>query len=854
MQDQSVNSGLPGMDQVLDGIRWGDNVVWQCTNLKEFEKVAAPFMEQAISEHKKIIYIRFAKHKPILEPKEGIQIHVLDLTAGFEAFTLKIYRIIQASGQAMYIFDCLSELQEVWLSDLMMSDFFKIICPYLAKLKTVAYFPIIRGRHSYKSIERIKETTQLFINLYHNEGDFYLHPVKVWERQGDNMFLPHFFVEETGEFTPVRDEVLIQKLYAGVKAETILEGRNLDVWDRYFAKLKRKSEENKLEISDCKSICNRMMTRDVSLEKMILEHFTPQNYFSIYDRVIGSGLIGGKACGMLLGRELLHQYMPQWSHRIEEHDSYFVGADVFYTYMVVNDLWQFRLQHRTEKDKFENADAFKRGLRQGKFPEYIREQFRKMLDYFDQSPIAVRSSSFLEDGFGNAFSGKYETVFCLNRGNLEERLEAFEEAVRTVYASTMDPSAMEYRRKRKLLDQDEQMALLVQKVSGSEYDGFFMPVAAGVGFSYNPYKWMENMDPKAGMLRLVMGMGTRAVDRTPGDYPRLVGLDRAQANLWSTTADRHKYSQRSVDVLDLQTNHLMSRPLSTIIERMPAWQQKMVLSHDSDAEFILRQRGDYRNVYFADCQGLVDNEEFLQMMKTMLAMLEEKYGRPVDIEFAVNSSAKGEFKVNLLQCRPLQKSISEDVKITDYKPSEVLFDICRTSMRRSKEEKLDLIVLVDPQNYYDFPYARKCEVAQIIGEINRRFEDKKMMLLVPGRIGTSSPELGVPVIYADISGFSAVCEVAYSAAGYRPELSYGSHMFQDLVEADVYYGAINENSKTKLYQPQVLYKCRECFKSLWTDKEEFADIIKIYDVSEWDARLTLLMEKGEAVCRIRPKA
>lgn len=159
-------------------------------------------------------------------------------------------------------------------------------------------------------------------------------------------------------------------------------------------------------------------------------------------------------------------------------------------------------------------------------------QFRRMLDYFGQSPIIVRSSSLLEDGFGNAFAGKYESVFCVNVGEMEERLEKFEEAVKTVYASTMDPSALEYRRNFEICwNVMSRWHFLYSVCPALDMSLSICRPAAGVGYSYNAYKWMENMDPKAGMLRLVLGLGTRAVDRTSGDYPKIISLDRPQAQI-----------------------------------------------------------------------------------------------------------------------------------------------------------------------------------------------------------------------------------------------------------------------------------------------------------------------------------
>ena len=606
-----------------------------------------------------------------------------------------------------------------------------------------------------------------------------------------------------------------------------------------------------------KCICNRLMTTESHMEQLILKHFTEEDFRSVWMRKIGGGVIGGKACGLLVARKLIELSMPEYAEHVEPHNSFFIGTDVFYRYLVYNRCAELKARHRLEKEHFKETEELTKRLRGGSLPEDIREELSDMLDHYGTTPIIVRSSSIMEDGYGNAFSGKYESIFCMNQGTKEERMEELEEAIRRVYASTMNEQAIEYRRKRHLLDVDEQMALLIQQVAGQQYGDLYMPVAAGMGCSYNPYKWMEHLNPEAGMLRMVMGLGTRAVERTPGDYPRLIGLDRAQANLRTTLAERHKFSQRKVDVLDFCTKSLCTKSLEKILDLLPKWQKKMVLSRDTDAEDMLAERHIYRTIYFADCQGMVDNLEFIRMMRTLMKMLEKEYERPVDVEFAVTSPEEGIWRLNLLQCRPLQTAKSEQVHIPDGVDHEFLFDVRRTSMRRSKEEPIDYIVWVDPQKYYEYEYAKKPDVARLISRINQHFEDtdKKLMLLVPGRIGTSSPELGVPVVYAEISQFSAICEVAYGKAGYHPDLSYGSHMFQDMVEADVYYGAINDNSKTRLYRPELLTRYPEVLKDILPgESQELADIVKVHDVSRSGATLTLDAQEGRAVCRIRGTA
>ncbi|MBT9778167.1 pyruvate kinase [Clostridium sp. MCC353] len=602
-----------------------------------------------------------------------------------------------------------------------------------------------------------------------------------------------------------------------------------------------------------KCICNQIMTTEIHMEQLILKHFTDEDFRKVWKYKIGGGVIGGKACGLLMARKLIELNLPEYAGYLEPHNSYFVGTDVFYRYLVLNRCSELKAKHRLLKEHFQETEELTNRLRNGVLPDDIREKLGEMLDRLSASPIIVRSSSIMEDGYGNAFSGKYESIFCMNQGSREERLEELEDAIRRVYASVMNEQAIEYRRKRRLLDVDEQMALLIQPVAGQVYDHFYFPVASGMGCSYNPYKWMEYLNPEAGMLRMVSGLGTRAVERTPGDYPRLICLDRAQASLRTTMAERHKFSQRQVDVLDLESKKLCTKPLEQIISLLPAWQKKMILSHDTEAEELLAERRVYRNVLFADCQGLVNNLDFVHMMRDLMKMLETAYERPVDIEFAVTSPAEGVWKLNLLQCRPLQAVQSGQVHIPEGVDGEFLFDIRRTSMRRSKEERIDYIVWVDPQHYYEYPYSKKPDVARLIGRINQHFEDTdyKLMLLVPGRIGTSSPELGVPVTYSEISQFNSLCEVAYDKAGYHPDLSYGSHMFQDMVEADVYYGAINDNSKTRLYQPQLLKQYPEVLGELCPAQPELAEIIKVYDVSGQNASLILDSKEGRAVCRIK---
>ncbi|MGN0483277.1 MAG: PEP/pyruvate-binding domain-containing protein [Lachnospiraceae bacterium] len=836
---EKIASGIPQMDEALDGIRLGDNVVWQVEDLKEFSLFVEPFVKQAVKDKRKLFYIRFASHEPLVKAQEGVEIISVELSHRFENFAVEIHNIIAQKGKdAFYVFDCLSELQTAWAADLMMGNFFRVTCPFLFQLDTVAFFPLLRGRHSCKAIARIRDTTQLFLDVYSDEKHVFVRPLKVWNRYSETMFLAHLYQPEKEEFRPLTGGVEVSHFYQLMNRQQRLEEEeNTDNWDRFFLDAMRKYRRGEDVTEECSRMCNIMMTRDERMRVMIKQYFSPEDYFQIKSRMVGTGMIGGKACGMLLARKLVEAKRPDLYDKMEPHDSFYIGSDVFYSYIVENGFWDMRIRQRTEEEYFSLAKPFADCLRHGRFSGTLQEQFRRLLDYYGSDPFIVRSSSILEDGFGNAFAGKYESVFCANTGTMEERLAAFEDAIRTVYASTMSLSALDYRLRRGMEKRDEQMALLVQRVSGSHYDDFFMPCAAGVGYSYSPYRFQENIDPSKGMLRLVMGLGTGAVDRTLGSYPRLVSLDRPEATAMTSSAEKHQYSQRKVDVIHLKKKQVEHWDSDAFLNRIPTFLQKLLYEHDTDAEQMYRERGQRRDIRFVSCKGLVENQNFMEMMRDILALIQEVYQYPVDIEYTINISEEGEYILNLLQCRPLQIAKDKDM-ITmpqEVKKEEIFLECRHASMGLSCAMQLDVVVYVDPIAYYHLPYQEKFHVAQVLREINWAFrgKGKHLLLLVPGRICTSSAELGVPTTFADISEFSAICEIAEHRAGYQPELSYGSHIFQDLVEADILYTAVFENEKTQIFAPEKLDVLENCVLDYSSNAKDFTEVVRVYPVEDW---------------------
>ena len=582
-----VSTGINGLDEILNYLQMGDNVVLQVDDIEDYKKFVNPYVKTALAQNRRLVYMRFANHPPILEPNKKIKVYKLNANKGFESFSTQVHNIVRDEGlDVFYVFDCLSDLLMAWATDLMIGNFFVITCPYLFELNTVAYFAILRSRHSFKTIARIRETTQVLLDVYNNKGKICIHPLKAWKRYTPTMFLPH--IMEGDKFVPILNSADAASIlsYLTDKNATSSE-RNLDYWDRIFLKANNLLEDpgavqEKQEMVE--TLSRVMIGREKRMLSLVKEYFTLEDLVEIKKRLIGTGFIGGKSVGMLLARNILRKDPTfDWDAELELHDSFYIGSDIFYSYMVQNGWWKLLMEQKTDEGYFKVAKELKEKMLHGVFPDEVKEQFLFMLEYFGQSPIIVRSSSLLEDAFGNAFAGKYESYFCPNQGTPETRYKNFEDAVKKIFASAMNEDALTYRLQRGMAQQDEQMALLVQRVSGSHRNMYFFPDLAGVGLSYNTFVWQKGMDPKAGMLRIVFGLGTRAVNRVENDYPRIVALDAPLIKPYSKQEDIRRFSQNEVDLLNLKENYFQSLPASDLLDESIESHLDMIATRDMAA-------------------------------------------------------------------------------------------------------------------------------------------------------------------------------------------------------------------------------------------------------------------------------
>ncbi|MBI5382404.1 MAG: pyruvate, phosphate dikinase [Opitutae bacterium] len=829
-------TGLAGLDRVLHGVRAGDNIVWEIEDIAEYRELVAPYAQAAQDAGRHLVYFRFANH-PALLP-DSIQAEICEVypSRGFENFVRDVHAVIERAGcGANYIFDCLSHLAEVWGSDQSLGNFFMLTCPRLRDLETVTYFGIYRDRHSIYALEPILHTTQFYLAAFHLHERLYVRPIKMRYRARGAFHTTH--MRQGDAFLPVKESAVLAQILTHTQWPRLQSDRRVGFWRKLFDEAHTVARDHRA------GLCPRERYDDLlrrvrwalrvhrsGLAPLVERFLTLDDFLLIRDRMIGIGAVGGKALGMLVARAILRARDPALAGRLEEHDSFFVGDEVFVTFLVRNGVWWLREQQKLPAFFLHDLEEGRQRIRHGKFPDFVLEQFRGMLDYFGESPYIVRSSSVLEDALGNAFSGKYESVFVVNRGTREQRLTALLHAVRRVYASVLDTEALEYRKRRGLLDSEERMALLIMRVSGAPQGRYYYPQAAGVGLSYNPFVWHPDIDPRAGVVRLVFGLGTRAVDRCDDDYTRLVALNAAQRRPEEDFDNARAHCQRRMDCLDLRRGEFVSRPFPEVIAEPLEFSLDPYITYSSD------------NYPWITFDRLLTETPVAADLRQMLALLEEVYEHPVDIEFTLNFLADGTYRIHLLQCRTFQFR-RETGTMAPLAPDahRRLLVAHGAVIGVSREQRLSRIVYVVTAAYAKLGESERYAVARLIGQINRLHspDDRGLMLIGPGRWGTHSPSLGIPVSFAEISRAAVICEVVEMHERLIPDVSLGTHFFNDIVEHDMLYLAYFPRRNGNQIDTAWFTRAPNQLRSLIPEAKKLASVVRVIDCDAADGPIWL---------------
>ncbi len=386
------------------------------------------------------------------------------------------------------------------------------------------------------------------------------------------------------------------------------------------------------------------------------------------------------------------------------------------------------------------------------------------------------------------------------------------------------------------------MGVLVQEVVGRRIGDYFLPTFSGVAFSNNEFRWSPRIRRKDGLVRLVPGLGTRAVDRVGDDYPVLAAPGQPDLRANATADEVIRYAPRFLDLLNLTTNRFETVRIDDLLRRLgdqvPGVEQLISIHEQGHLRApLIGQTRFGQDDCIVTFDGLLTRTPFLKRIDALLKRLERELCSPVDIEFA----SDGE-NLYLVQCRAQNqgRQYAPAAIPRDVAPNRVLFSANR-HVSNGHLTNLTHLVYVDPQAYAGLDgMDQLLGVARAVGRINKLLPKRQFLLMGPGRWGSRGDiKLGVRVGYADINNTAALIEIARRKGDYTPDLSFGTHFFQDLVEASIRYLPLYPDEPDVTFNERFLLQAFNLLPQLAPEFAHLASVVRVIDVPRTTEGLSL---------------
>lgn len=588
------------------------------------------------------------------------------------------------------------------------------------------------------------------------------------------------------------------------------------------------------------SLVRRFLSDQLQFINIAKNYIIVSDFYRMLEKLIfpseSHGKLGGKSSGLILAKNILK--------RIPEHADLLSGVKTPKTWYISSDgLHNFIYYNNLEDvidQKYKDIDLVRQEyphiiqvFKNSHFPPEVVNGLSRALDDFEDSPIIVRSSSLLEDRMGAAFAGKYKSLFLANQGTKKQKLDALMDAIAEVYASTFGPDPIGYRYERNLVDFNEEMGIMIQEVVGKKYGKYFFPAFAGVAFSNNEFRWSARINRDDGLIRIVPGLGTRAVDRVGDDYPILLAPGQPNLRVNLTFEEIIGYAPKNMDVLNLESNIFETVPLRQVIRevgnRFPMINEIFSIKEEKHLKNPVGLGVDTnKHDIVATFENLISNTNYINQIHTLLRDLKDKLRMPVDVEFACDGES-----LYLLQCRP-QSYSEENVSAIipkDISPDRIVFS-ANKHVSNGRIPDLTHIVYVDPDAYGRMKDLNNLKaVGHAIGKLNKILPSKKFILMGPGRWGSRDDiRLGVKVSYSDINNTSMLIEIARKKGKYVPDLSFGTHFFQDLVESSIRYLPLYPDDNGTVFNDVFFTKNKNILMDVVPDYGFLEHTIKVIDI------------------------
>ncbi len=599
------------------------------------------------------------------------------------------------------------------------------------------------------------------------------------------------------------------------------------------------------------SLLRRFFTDQIQFINIAKEFVKITDFYRLINKMVfpptSHGKLGGKSAGLFLAKNILSRVAKDYGikMKIRTPKTWHITSDGVMFFMYHNDLEEvYEQKYKDIEEVRLEYSQIVQMFKSSEFPPEMLKGLSFALDDLGHRPLIVRSSSLMEDQVGAAFSGKYKSLFLANQGTKKERLAALTDAVAEVYASTFGPDPIEYRAERGLIDFHEEMGIMIQEVVGTKVGKYYLPAFAGVAFSNNEFRWSPRIKRNDGLVRIVPGIGTRAVDRLSDDYPILVAPGQPNMRVNITFDEMIRYSPKKVDVINLETNEFESIDIKELLEEIGDNYPLFTSVFSQVKGDMLRPIMQFDDKINPDdlvpnFEGLLSRTDFLENMNKVLKVLEEKMKTPVDIEFAHDNK-----NFYILQCRPQHyEGENAPAKIpSDFPVDKILFT-AKKYVSNGKVPDISHIVYIEPDRYSEIGTMDVLKsVGEVVGKLNKILPRRKFVLIGPGRWGSRGDiKLGVSVTYADINNTAVLIEVAKKKGNYLPDLSFGTHFFQDLAEASIRYLPLYPDEKGIIFNENFFGKSENILKKILPEYGDLEDIVKVIDVPK---------ATGGLVCKI----
>lgn len=595
-------------------------------------------------------------------------------------------------------------------------------------------------------------------------------------------------------------------------------------------------------------LTHRFLSDDEHLINLVLDDLSIPDFAPMIEHIIGSersmGNVGGKGAGIFIASQILRHAAGEdpLLRDIRIPKTWYIATDQLIDFLHYNKLEELNsYKYNATVHLRMTYDRVAAKIKNAALPPQTVNMLRLVLEDMNDVPLIIRSSSLLEDKHSGSFSGKYKSLFVRNRGTRQERLDALVDAVLEVYASMYNPDSIQYSKERGLLNFSEQMGVLIQEVVGQKIGPYFMPVFAGVAFSKNLLRWSPRIKQEDGLVRLAMGLGTRAVDRVNNDYPIMFSPGSPKLHINQSPSDIRHYSPKHIDLIHLENGFTTVEAASFFRETGKVFPQLhryvSVFENDFIAvknAFTLNPDQDEMVITF---HHALTASDFPEKIKRIMDVLSQKLGCPVDIEFAYDGE-----HLYLLQCRPQGTGRM-------HVPAPIPQNIARqdtlfTANRFISDgllQNLAYVVYVDPDAYNALATREEMlAVGEAVGLLNDALPRKKFILMGPGRWGSRGDiKLGVRVTYSDISNTAALIEIAKERHAYVPELSFGTHFFQDLVESNIVYIPLYPGQKDVIFREGFFHSSANALEKILPGFAWLADTVKVIDIPASTGERTL---------------